>query len=151
MTLPHGYFLVNFVRSLKTSFILKAFRGCFLPQHFCWESLGLGYISAGIYLLKVNNRSTGARCAYVQIWRQWRCSSVFIVNIEHISHLVLVFLLVTLSIWISAGKVYPLFNSIMRSVMRICCKIFNKQVFNCFVDIRYYKVKTKNHCFTIFG
>ena len=30
--------------------------------------------------------------------RQWRCSGVFIVNFEHISHLVLVFLLLTLNI-----------------------------------------------------
>ena len=29
--------------------------------------------------------------------RQWRRSGVFIVNLEHISHLVLVFLLLTLS------------------------------------------------------
>ena len=29
--------------------------------------------------------------------RQWRCSGVLIVNFEHISHLVLVFLLLTLS------------------------------------------------------
>ena len=39
---------------------------------------------AGIYLLKVNNRNT-------------IIIGVFIVNFEHISHLVLVFLLLTLS------------------------------------------------------
>ena len=38
-------------------------------------------VTAGIYLLKVNRRRTG----------------VFIVNFEHISHLVLVFLLLTLN------------------------------------------------------
>ena len=41
----------------------------------------------GIYLLKVNNRNTRTRCR----------SGVFIVNFEHISHLVLVFLLLTWS------------------------------------------------------
>ena len=30
-------------------------------------------------------------------WRHWRRSGIFIVNFEHISHLVLVFLLLTLS------------------------------------------------------
>ena len=29
--------------------------------------------------------------------RQWRCSGAFIVNFEHISHFVLVFLLLTLN------------------------------------------------------
>ena len=37
-------------------------------------------------MLKVNNKHTRAT---------WRCFGVFIVNFEHISHLVLVFLLVT--------------------------------------------------------
>ena len=35
--------------------------------------------------------------------RQWRRSGVFIVNFEHISHLVLVFLLLTLNIQLPAG------------------------------------------------
>ena len=41
-------------------------------------------IPAGIYLLKVNNRN-------------WRRSGIFTVTFEHISHLVLVFLWLTLS------------------------------------------------------
>ena len=44
---------------------------------------------AGKYMFKVNNRNTQ--------WRQWLRSGVFIVNFEHISHLILVFLLLTLS------------------------------------------------------
>ena len=44
---------------------------------------------AGIYMLKVNNRNTRTRCEI--------CSGIFIVNFEHISHLVLVFLLLTLN------------------------------------------------------
>ena len=56
---------------------------------------------AGIYLLKVNNRNTRTRC-------EIRCdakrrSGVFIVNFEHISHLVPVFLLLTLNMQLPAG------------------------------------------------
>ena len=50
------------------------------------------------FLLKVNTRNTRARCEICSKLtkkklerRQW-CSGVFIVNFEHISHLVLVFL-----------------------------------------------------------
>ena len=62
-------------------------------------------IPVGIYLLKVNNRNTRTRCKICSELtiktperRHWRRSGVFIVNFEHISHLVLVFLLLTLSI-----------------------------------------------------
>ena len=59
---------------------------------------------AGIYLLKVNNRNTRTRCEISSELtkktperRHWRRSGAFIVNFEHISHLVLVFLLLTLN------------------------------------------------------
>ena len=59
---------------------------------------------AGIYLLKVNNRNTRTRCGICSKLtintperRHWRRSGVFIVNFEHIPHLVLVFLLLTLN------------------------------------------------------
>ena len=58
----------------------------------------------GIYLLKVNNRDTRTRCEIclkliikTPERRQCRCSAVFTVNFEHISHPVLVFLLLTLN------------------------------------------------------
>ena len=58
----------------------------------------------GNYMLKVNKTITGARCEICSKLtvktpegRNWRHSGVFIVNLEHISHLVLVFLLLTLS------------------------------------------------------
>ena len=58
---------------------------------------------ADIYLLKVNNRNSRTRCEIcskltikIPERRQWRRSGIFIVNFEHISHLVLVFLLLTL-------------------------------------------------------
>ena len=59
---------------------------------------------AGIYLFKVKNRNARVRCEICSKLtintperRQWRRSGVFIVNFEHISHLLLVFLLLTLS------------------------------------------------------
>ena len=64
----------------------------------------------GIYLLKVNNRNIRTRCEIFSKLtiktperRQWRHSGVFIVNFEHISHLVLVFLPSTLNMLLPAG------------------------------------------------
>ena len=61
-------------------------------------------IPAGIYLLKVNNRNTRTRCEICSNLtlkkperRHWCRSGVFTVNFEYISHLVLVFLFVTLN------------------------------------------------------
>ena len=54
---------------------------------------------AGICLLKVNYRNTRTRCEIclkvtikIPERRHWRRSGIFIVNFEHISHLVLVYL-----------------------------------------------------------
>ena len=62
------------------------------------------HIPAGIYLLKVNNRNTRTKCEICSKLtiktserRHWRRPGVFIVNFEHISQLVLVFLLLTLN------------------------------------------------------
>ena len=59
---------------------------------------------AGICMFKVNNRNTRTRCEICSELiiktserRHWRLSGLFIVNFEHISHLVLVFFLLTLS------------------------------------------------------
>ena len=61
-------------------------------------------IPAGNYMFKVNYRNTRTRCEICSRLiiktperRQWRRSGVLIVNFEHISHLVLVFLLLTLN------------------------------------------------------
>ena len=58
----------------------------------------------GIYLLKFNNRNTRTRseiCSKLTITaperRHFRLSDVFVVNFEHFSDLVLVFLLLTLT------------------------------------------------------
>ena len=57
-------------------------------------------IPAGIYLLKVNNRNTRTRCEICSKstiktpdQHDWRRSGVFILQFEHISHLVEVFTL----------------------------------------------------------
>ena len=57
---------------------------------------------AGNYMFKVNNRNTRTRCEIcskltIKIPERQRRSSVFFVNFEHISHLVLAFLLLTLN------------------------------------------------------
>ena len=59
--------------------------------------------ATGNYMLRVNNRNTRTRCeiySKLTIKTPERCHwhrSVFIVHVKHISHLVLVFLLLTLS------------------------------------------------------
>ena len=66
---------------------------------------------ASIYLLKVNNRNTRTRCEICSKLtiktpeRHWRRSGVFIVNFEHISHLVLMFLLLTLNMQLPTGEI----------------------------------------------
>ena len=64
-------------------------------------------LSAGIYLLKVNYRNTRTRyeiCSKLTLKiperRQWHRSGIFTVNFEHISHFVLVFLLINLNMWL---------------------------------------------------
>ena len=71
---------------------------------------------AGNYMFKVNNRNTRTRCQIYSKFTiktpercQWHRSGVFIVNFEHISHLALVFLLLTLTISLQAGLVFPSF------------------------------------------
>ena len=59
----------------------------------------------GNYMFKVNNRNTRASCKICSRLtkktpkqHQWHCSSVFIVDLKHFSHFVLVFLLLTVNI-----------------------------------------------------
>ena len=51
----------------------------------------------GMYLLKVNNRNRRRRSKISSKFTKKHQNDVFIINFEHISHLVLVFLLLTLS------------------------------------------------------
>ena len=62
----------------------------------------LSYNPAGIYLFKVNNRNNRTKCEICSELtiktserRHWRHFGVFIVNFDYLSHLVLVFLLLT--------------------------------------------------------
>ena len=64
-------------------------------------------IPAGNYMLKVNNRNTRTRC---EICSKSNNKGIFIVNFEHISHLVLVFLLLTLSRLMPAGIIDVIMN-----------------------------------------
>ena len=82
-----------------------------LYSHCNYSEQLYGINPAGIYLLKVNNRNTRTRCeicSKITIKtperRHWRRSGVFIVSFEHISHLVLLFLLLTLNMQLPAGK-----------------------------------------------
>ena len=68
------------------------------------NSVNRKIIPAAIYLLKVNNINTRARCETcskltnkIPNRRQWRRSVIFIVNFDHISHFVPVFLSLTLN------------------------------------------------------
>ena len=65
------------------------------PKAFCIIN-----IPVGNYMFKINNRNTRTRCEIcskltmtTREWHQWRRSGVFIVNFEHISYLIQVFLL----------------------------------------------------------
>ena len=90
------------------------------------------YNPAGIYLLNVININTRTRCEICSKLTvktaercQWRRSGVFIVNFEHISHLVLVFLLLILNMLFPAGKVG--YNCLKRGGIEIgalICAIF---------------------------
>ena len=73
-------------------------------------------VPANIYLFKVYNRSTRTRCEICSELtiktpekRHWRRSSVFNINFEHLSHLVLVFLLLTLNISLPVGSILKIY------------------------------------------
>ena len=61
-------------------------------------------------LFKISNENTRTRCEIcwkltikTPEWRHWHRSGVFIVNFDHIFHLVLAFLLLTLSKYVQVG------------------------------------------------
>ena len=110
-----------------------------LGRHFCGSSF---HFPASIYLLKANNRNTRTRCEICSKLtiktlgrHQWHRSEVFIANFEHILHLVLAFLLLTLNMKLPAGLslIFPytiatLYHSDLRLfsvVNKIKCKYVN--------------------------
>ena len=89
----------------------------------CWVTVNIPQslpgIPASICLLKNNNRHTRTSseiCSRLTIKTleqcQWRCSGVFNVNFEHISQLVLVFLLLTCMHFFAWTAVYFIFFSV---------------------------------------
>ena len=106
--LQHRCFPVNFAKFSRPTSLQKTPRRLLETkrERNGYQSAGHGkYINpAGIYLFQVNNRNTWPRCeicvkltAKTAERHQWRRSGVFMVYFEHISHLVLLFLLLTLS------------------------------------------------------
>ena len=79
---------------------MSHYMGNFLSKHRSGSRKGCNVpYPVGIYMFKVNNRNTRAKCKIFSKLtiktperRHWRRSGVFTVNSEHISHLVLVFL-----------------------------------------------------------
>ena len=75
-------------------------------------------LNTSIYLLKVNNRNTRTKCEICSKLtiktperRQWSRSGVVIINFEHIPHLVLMFLLLTLNMSLPAEYSCPKSNA----------------------------------------
>ena len=60
------------------------------------------YFPPGIYLLKVNNKNTRKRCEICSKLTV-KITIIFIVNFEHILHIFLMFLLLTLNMQLPAG------------------------------------------------
>ena len=90
---------VNSPQKQETLFHLRfTTLGMYIPdsEYLIGYDIHIQGIAAGIYLLKVNNRNTRTRCEICSKLTI-KTPGVFIVNFEHISHLVLVFLLLTLS------------------------------------------------------
>ena len=70
----------------------------------------------GLYLFKVSNGNTTTTCEICSKltiktpeWRYWRRFGIFIVNFEQISHIVVVFSLLTLNKQMSAGKALSMY------------------------------------------
>ena len=77
---------------------------CLGFHHLASLGICLHLPSLSICLLKVNDRNIRTRCEICSKLTiktpercQWHCSGVFIINFDHISHFVLVFLLLTLT------------------------------------------------------
>ena len=95
---PQKYFFLNL------DWKLKVWPGELLHNSDKYARATPTNITAGNYMFKVKNRNTRTRCEMCSKFtiktperRLRRRSGVFIVNFEHISHLVLVFLLLTLN------------------------------------------------------
>ena len=85
-----------------------------LPENVCFvlEDPLKGIYPQLAYMLKANNRTTRTRCEICSKLtvktpeRRWHGSGVFIVNLKHISHLALMFLLSTFNLKFQAGPAF---------------------------------------------
>ena len=109
LSLRSGNTSMNFWYLLiKLMVAFQPFHKMLYMRHSIYVQKHFVYAPAGICLLKVNNGNTRTMfeiCSKLtiktpekyQLPRQWRLSGVFIVNFKHISHIVLVFPLLTLN------------------------------------------------------
>ena len=65
--------------------------------------------------------TNATHCTNATNARHWRRSDVFIVNFEHLSQLVLVFLLLTLNMYLPSGIVKSV-NTMLLKKLNIACK-----------------------------
>ena len=101
----------------------------------CWIIINFKSFPAAIYLLKVSIRNTRTRCEICSKLTI-KIPGIFIVNFEDISHLVLVFLLLTLNMILPAGLKWKLqecpsncrewkrFTEILGSFFFFCLLVF---------------------------
>ena len=107
---------LKFFQQIQTKFIsLSRNAACFSNlSAWMWKrTIKMMRLAADIYLFKVYNGNSRTMFAVYskltirkQEWRHWLNSGVFIANLEKITHIVLVFLLLTLNKWIPARKLY---------------------------------------------
>ena len=93
----------NCKASVPTTVMKAIYKHSKTFQHGHMTMLKASYLAV-MYMLKDNNRITRTRCEICSMLtiktperRHWLHSGVFTVNFEHISHLVLVFLFLTLN------------------------------------------------------
>ena len=113
---------------------------------------GIYYTQAGNYISKDNKRNTRVRCKiYSKLTkktperRQWCRSGVFIVNFEHLSYLFLLFLLLTLSSLMPAGKKAKVTYSHYHSHFK------SRSDYKCLEDIYCINVTVFEKSFTLSG
>ena len=73
------------------------------------------------YLFNVNNRNTREIFSTLTMktpeWRDWRCSCVLMVKFEYISHLFLVYLIMTFNMYLFPGT--DIINSLHKTVFTV--------------------------------
>ena len=101
--------------------LIKRFKLCSLMSDTdIQDVIFQSHYPVGVYLLKINNKSTGTRCEIcsklTNAPERQRRSGVFIVNFRHISHIVLVFLLLTLNMLLPAGYDLTILNFVLENL-----------------------------------